>query len=170
VGRTGTTRRRALMTAGAVTAGLLTACSPEPPGPGPEEARKAKAAALEETTLRIHAAAVSRSLLAHYDAVLAAHPGQHTRLAPLRTAVGRHIAALAPSSEGAVRSPAPPAAPAVPADPVQAVTALATAERGTADAHTTALMKAPPELARLLASVAAASAAHAYLLTEGPRP
>lgn len=27
-------------------------------------------------------------------------------------------------------------------------------------------MKAPPELARLLASVAAASSAHAYLLTE----
>jgi hypothetical protein len=152
------------MTAGAMTAGLLTACSSESPGPGSAQARKAKAAALEETTLRTKAAGTSRTLLAHYDAVLAAHPGQRTRLTPLRAAVVRHVAALAPKTRGPVK---PPAAPAVPADPAAAVAALATAERGTADAHTAALMKAPPELARLLASVAAASAAHAYLLTEG---
>jgi hypothetical protein len=57
----------------------------------------------------------------------------------------------------------------VAADPVEALKNLAGAERRTTEAHTAALMDAPPELARLLASLAAASAAHAYLLTEGPR-
>ncbi|WP_405794212.1 hypothetical protein [Streptomyces sp. NBC_01506] len=60
-----------------------------------------------------------------------------------------------------------PSVPAVPADPGAAVKALAAAERRTADAHADALVHAPPELARLLASLAAAGAAHAYLLTEG---
>lgn len=58
-------------------------------------------------------------------------------------------------------------APSVPADPGAAVRALAAAERRAADAHADALVHAPPELARLLASLAAAGAAHAYLLTEG---
>ncbi|TGY91096.1 hypothetical protein E5Z02_33570, partial [Streptomyces rhizosphaericola] len=43
---------------------------------------------------------------------------------------------------------------------------LAAAERRRADAHAEALLTAEPELARLLASVAAGAAAHAYLLTE----
>ncbi|MFD5750625.1 hypothetical protein [Streptomyces sp. NPDC127033] len=55
------------------------------------------------------------------------------------------------------------------ADPATALKELASAERRTCDTHTATLMEAPPELARLLASLAAASAAHAYLLTEGPR-
>ncbi|MFJ2560896.1 MULTISPECIES: hypothetical protein [unclassified Streptomyces] len=62
------------------------------------------------------------------------------------------------------------AAPQVPADPAAALKDLAAAERRTCDAHTATLMEAPPELARLLASLAAASAGHAYLLTEGARP
>ncbi len=51
-------------------------------------------------------------------------------------------------------------------DARKALTTLATAERRTADAHTAALATASPELARLLASVAASGAAHAYLLTQ----
>jgi hypothetical protein len=51
-------------------------------------------------------------------------------------------------------------------DPKAAVKELAAAERRRAAAHTEALLSAEPELARLLASVAAAAAAHAYLLTE----
>lgn len=51
-------------------------------------------------------------------------------------------------------------------DAASAVKELAAAERHTADAHTVTLLTAPPELARLLASIAAAGAAHAYLLTE----
>lgn len=52
------------------------------------------------------------------------------------------------------------------ATPAAAVKELAAAERSAADAYTALLLKAPGELARLLASVAAACAAHAYLLTE----
>ncbi|WP_405823368.1 hypothetical protein [Streptomyces sp. NBC_00838] len=58
-------------------------------------------------------------------------------------------------------------AASVPADPGAAIKALAAAERRTSDAHADALVHAPPELARLLASLAASAAAHAYLLTEG---
>ncbi|MCZ0993147.1 hypothetical protein O1L44_08540 [Streptomyces noursei] len=54
----------------------------------------------------------------------------------------------------------------MPADERSARAALADAERTLADSRTAALVTAPPELARLLASVAAAGAAHAYLLTE----
>ncbi|MER7028790.1 MULTISPECIES: hypothetical protein [Streptomyces] len=53
----------------------------------------------------------------------------------------------------------------VPGDEKAARGALADAERRLADARTRTLRTAPPELARLLASVAAAGAAHAYLLT-----
>ncbi|MFE0650698.1 hypothetical protein ACFVZH_19120 [Streptomyces sp. NPDC059534] len=62
----------------------------------------------------------------------------------------------------------PPVA-AVPADPKAALKQLAAAAREASDRHTAALLTAPPEYARLLASVAAAGAAHAYLLTEGAR-
>ncbi|MFI6704014.1 hypothetical protein ACIBJC_34630 [Streptomyces sp. NPDC050509] len=62
------------------------------------------------------------------------------------------------------------AVPHVPADPAAALKDLAATERRTCEAHTATLMEAPPELARLLASLAAASAGHAYLLTEGARP
>jgi hypothetical protein len=111
--------------------------------------------------VRTRAARASGTLLAQYDAALGAHPGQSARLTPLRAAVARHVSAL-----GGAMATAPAS---VSADPAEALRALATAERGTADAHTAALMAAPPELARLLASLAAAGAAHAYLLTEGPR-
>ncbi|MFJ5227998.1 hypothetical protein [Streptomyces sp. NPDC088400] len=174
VGHTGTTRRRVLTAASATAAGLLTACSSDSAdGPGSEAAARA------ESALRIRSAGTSRKLLAQYDAVLERHPGQKTRLAPLRAAVARQMAALAPrtrkstnpssAAPSASVTAAAPGSPAVAADPAQALKALAAAERRTADAHTAALMEAPPELARLLASVAAASAAHAYLLTEGPR-
>ncbi|MGK5548386.1 hypothetical protein ACSNOH_27200 [Streptomyces sp. URMC 127] len=52
----------------------------------------------------------------------------------------------------------------MPSDEKAALAALAEAERRTADDRTKALGSAPSELARLLASVAAAGAAHAYLL------
>ncbi|MFK8912845.1 hypothetical protein ACJA3G_38380, partial [Streptomyces sp. YS-3] len=58
-----------------------------------------------------------------------------------------------------------PAVPAVPADPAEALRELAAAARQVSDTQLAALTGAPPELARLLASVAAAGAVHAYLLT-----
>ncbi|GAA2668538.1 lipoprotein [Streptomyces aculeolatus] len=137
--------------------------------------------------LRRRAAAESRALLRRYDATIAAHPGQVTALGPLRAEVAQHVAALARglpadtraaspgpgagtegSGDRADAAPPPPAekrgGEAVPADPAEAFAALATAEKRTADAHTAALAAAPGEFAGLLASVAAAGAAHVYLL------
>ncbi|MEV7683564.1 hypothetical protein AB0O64_34255 [Streptomyces sp. NPDC088341] len=174
--------------AGAAAAGLLAGCTPD--SEGGRRSGSGTSAARTESTLRRRSAATSRALLGQYDAVLARHPDEDELLTPLRTAVARQVDALAPTagesarplpssapsasgsgseSPGASTGPRPPVLPAVADDPAQALKALATAERRTADAHTATLMDAPPELARLLASLAAASAAHAYLLTEGSR-
>ncbi|WUK32153.1 hypothetical protein OHS57_27915 [Streptomyces sp. NBC_00370] len=159
--RVGTTRRQLLM--GAAAAGLLTACSStDADRHGPGESASVRA----ENTLRVRTAATSRSLLAQYDAVLARHPDQRATLAPLRAATAQHVAALSPARKPPATPPPSPTA-AVSADPAEALRALATTARRTTDAQTAALVDAPPELARLLASVAAASATHAYLLTEG---
>ncbi|MFH8408088.1 hypothetical protein ACH4FX_25300 [Streptomyces sp. NPDC018019] len=173
------TRRRTLL-AGSVLGGtalLLTGCS-EDSGSG---GGRKDADAAAEARLRARAARDSAALLARYDATLAAHPGLGERLRPLRAEVARHAAAFggaspapsasaAPSTSpraGASAAPSAPASPAVPPDAQRARADLAAAERRTADARAAALVDAPPELAGLLASVAAAGAAHAYLLTEG---
>ncbi|WP_234341497.1 hypothetical protein [Streptomyces sp. NRRL S-1813] len=176
------TRRRTLL-AGAALGGvaLLTGCSEEP---GPERAEHSSAA----DRLRERSARDSTTLLARYDATLAAHPALESRLRPLRSEVARHAEAFtdegaAPSpgggaSDGPARDAGVPASgasphgsrrpsdPQVPQDEKGARAALAEAERKLADVRTKALTAAPPQLARLLASVAAAGAAHAYLLAE----
>ncbi|MFD3653048.1 hypothetical protein [Streptomyces sp. NPDC058620] len=171
--RTGTTRRAALAATGALSMGaVLAGCGdgPETPkGSSPAGSRadaQARARATDaraQRTLRKGATRVSASLLARYDQVAAAHPATAAGLAPLRSAVREHTAAL---SKGAGRTTpgAPAAAPAV--DARAALKELAAAARRSADAHTESLLEAEPELARLLASVAAAGAVHAYLLTE----
>ncbi|MFF5565043.1 hypothetical protein ACFY7Z_00185 [Streptomyces sp. NPDC012623] len=200
MGRTGTTRRHALMVAGATGAGLLTACSSDAATDGTLSPNAVARAARAQSALRRRSAETSEALLRQYDAVLARHPGHRERLAPLRAAVARHVSALGPGkrerepgeeAEKPSASPSPSVsssppsspttsvtpspsstlagAPAVPPEPAEALRALAAAERRTGDAHTDALVTASPELARLLASVAAANAAHAYLLTEGAR-
>ncbi|MFD4318172.1 hypothetical protein [Streptomyces sp. NPDC058548] len=191
-----TTGRRALLTAGlsAAAAAALPGCTAsEDPGPKKPSAAEVEAerVARAEAALRLRSVTASRTLLERYDAALAAHPALAPRLTPLRRSVAAHTEALgeggttvrpataAPSpsatasagaSAGASASarPTPPPAP-VAADPRAALKELAAAERTAADAHTAALVTAPPEYARLLASVAAAGAAHAYLLTEGAR-
>ncbi|MFB7274849.1 hypothetical protein [Streptomyces sp. NPDC056244] len=177
MGRTGTTRRHALRAAGAATAtaaGLLTGCTPDSADGRVSSGTKAARA---ESALRLRSADTSRELLGRYDAVLNAYPDESEALAPLRAAVARQVDALAPPARkpaspapSARPSPSatarPPVLPAVAGDAEQALKDLAAAERRTADAHTATLMDAPPELARLLASLAAASAAHAYLLSE----
>ncbi|QNE74635.1 hypothetical protein F0344_08435 [Streptomyces finlayi] len=171
--RTGTTRRAALAATGAVSMGaVLAGCGDGPQAlerssnSGSRADARARARAADagvQRTLRKSASLVSASLLAQYDQVAAAHPATAAGLAPLRSAVRAHTAAL---SKGAGRmAPARPAtAPAV--DPKAALKDLAAAARRSADAHTASLTEAEPELARLLASVAAAGAVHAYLLTE----
>ncbi|SES07377.1 hypothetical protein SAMN04487983_103037 [Streptomyces sp. yr375] len=176
-------RRRSLL-ASAAGAALLVGCSSgaarrEEDGGGtsgdPSVAERARARAAQE----------SNGLVARYDAVLAGHPALAVRLAPLRAEVAGHVEAFG----GVRRAPATPApspstspasptasgsAPAavVPVAPVteqEALSGLAAAERALADRRAAQLLDVPGELARLLASVAAAGAAHAYLLTEGAR-
>ncbi|MFE9095571.1 hypothetical protein [Streptomyces sp. NPDC007264] len=74
-----------------------------------------------------------------------------------------------PSASASGSASVPASSSPVPADPGSALAGLAAAERALADRRATALLEAPGELARLLASVAAAGAVHAYLLTEGGR-
>ncbi|MFF0291640.1 hypothetical protein [Streptomyces sp. NPDC005262] len=163
--RTGTTRRGALTATGAIALGAaLAGCGGDDGGDGRKDAMIADAqaaAAQVENTLRLTAATTSRKLLVQYDQVVKAHPGTEAGLTPLRDAVRAHTTALSQGAGRALALPHPPAT-----DAKAAVEELAAAERRTADAHTATLLKAPPELARLLASIAAAGAAHAYLLTE----
>ncbi|MEU1313157.1 hypothetical protein ABZ419_30270 [Streptomyces cinnamoneus] len=161
----------ALLTAGSTA--LLAGCSSGGAGADGRSAADGR--------LREGAARDSAALLARYDATIAAHAALADRLRPLRADVARHAEAFGASTESSApsASPSPSSAPAspaasppaagveVPGDERAALAALADAERRTADAHAAALGAADPELARLLASVAAAGAAHAYLLTGG---
>ncbi|MFE9119781.1 hypothetical protein [Streptomyces sp. NPDC007172] len=159
---------------GAAAAGLLAGCSDAGGGQGAEAGAR-EAAKRAETELRERTSAASRALVGQYDAVLAMHPSLRDRLAPLRDQSAQHDEALAPPpaagpSPAATPSPTatPPAAvSSVPADADDAVKQLADAERRTSDAQLAAVAGAPPELARLLASVAASGAGHAYLLGGG---
>ncbi|WP_369193445.1 hypothetical protein [Streptomyces djakartensis] len=131
-----------------------------------------------ERTARARAARDSEELAARYDAVITARPALAQRLRPLREETVRHARAFgggrgaspsaspaSPSASAATASPSP--GPEVPGSDEDALAALATAERELADRRAKALLGVPGELARLLASVAAAGAGHVYLLTEG---
>ncbi|GAB2821575.1 hypothetical protein [Streptomyces daliensis] len=156
-------RRRSLL-AGALGAGgalgLVAGCSDD--DGGSDDSERADDAAARK--LRAHATRESQALLARYDGTVAAHAGLAGLLRPLRAQTARHTEVL--GGKDAARASRTNRS-AVPSDAKQALTALAEAERRTADARTKALMDAPPALARLLASLAAAGAAAAYLLAEG---
>ncbi|MEU5538145.1 hypothetical protein [Streptomyces sp. NPDC020362] len=163
-------RRRSLL-ASAAGAALLVGCSADPDSDGggaPSVTERARARAARD----------SGALLERYDAVLAIHPALAQRLRPLRTQVAAHAEAF--GGTGAGKSPSPRAfttasatsastLPAVPAVEKDALAGLAAAERALADRRAEALLEVPGELARLMASVAAAGAAHAFLLTEGAK-
>ena len=158
-------RRRSLLVS-AAGAALLVGCST-----GDDSGTTGGSESAAEHA-RARAAADSETLIRHYDAVLAAHPTLAERLDPLRAEVVRHATAFGGSSStpSATATASPSAsATAVPATPSDALADLAAAERGLADRRAKALLDLPGELARLLASVAAAGAAHAYLLTEGAK-
>lgn len=152
--------RRAVLASAAIgvpfAAGLLAGCSAAtaPPGTGTRGAE-----------LRAGAARDSAALLERYDATAAAHPPLAPGLGPLREQVAQHLAvfAAAPGSPSASAS-ARPRRVRIDADPGRAVADLADSERRLADARTAALAGAPPEEARLLASVAACGACHVLLL------
>ncbi|MFC5786447.1 hypothetical protein OHU25_34355 [Streptomyces sp. NBC_00117] len=154
-------RRRSLL-ASVTGAALLTGCS-DAEDPASDGARGARSASATQR-IKARAARDSGDLLDRYEAALGAHPALAARLGPLRDEVARHA-----KSFGAPARPATPASPspsASPASEKDTVSALAKAERDLADRRAAALVEAPAELARLLASVAAAGAGHAYLLTK----
>lgn len=166
-------RRRTLL-ASAAGAALLSGCTA-----GSEDSGGAAGPSAADR-VRARAARDSGRLVERYDAVLAAHPGLAERLTPLRAEVVRHRQAFGggarrsaqgspPASPSASAAPPVSPSPAVPGDERAALTELAVAERALADRRAKALMDVPGELARLLASVAAAGAAHAYLLTEAAK-
>ncbi|PNG16684.1 hypothetical protein [Streptomyces cahuitamycinicus] len=166
--RSGPRRRSLLAVAPAALA--LTGCtggdSGGPAGEGRPAADRARARAARD----------SEALVERYDAVIAARPGLAGRLRPLREETVRHARALgggrkaspsASPSASASSSATPSASAAVPGNDKDALAGLAAAEKELADRRARVLGGVPGELARLLASVAAAGAAHVYLLTEG---
>ncbi|WPO71023.1 hypothetical protein [Streptomyces sp. KN37] len=166
-------RRRSLLAgaAGVASAALLTGCTDSAGSDADGRSSTAR-------RLRARAAEESAELLGRYDAVLAAHPSLAGRLAPLRAEVKKHAeafedgrapAAASASAAGSRAASKPSPTRSVASDPKKAVGDLAKAERELADRRGAALVDAPAAEARLLASVAAAGAAHAYLLTEGDK-
>ncbi|MFJ8538549.1 hypothetical protein [Streptomyces sp. NPDC093591] len=164
-------RRRTLL-ASAAGAALLVGCS------GAEDSDGGTSGSPSVTErARARAARDSEGLVERYDAVLAAHPALAELAGPLRAEAVRHVEAFggggrkASDSASPSASPAPSGSPssAVPVDEKEALADLAATERSLADRRAKALLDVPGELARLLASVAAAGAAHAYLLTEGAK-
>ncbi|MGW2721560.1 hypothetical protein [Streptomyces sp. NPDC001492] len=155
-------RRRSVL-ASAAGAALLVGCS----AGGSEESAGGSPSVTEKA--RARAARDSVGLLGRYDAVIAAHPAVAEQLGALRAEVGRHVEAFGGTVAKASPATPDPASPsaAVPANQKEALGGLAAAERALADRRIAALLDVPGELARLLASVAAAGAAHVYLLTEG---
>jgi hypothetical protein len=172
-------RRRSLLTGAAgVGAALLAGCSA--PDSSAESATKGSPSAADRA--RARAARDSERLAERYAAVLTVHPALAARLSPLRAEVVRHAEAFgggkrasaspSPSAAPSTAASAPPsAAPSadVPVAEKDALAELAAAERELADRRTKALLEVPGELARLLASVAAAGAVHVFLLTEGEK-
>ncbi|MFE2519857.1 hypothetical protein [Streptomyces mirabilis] len=165
-------RRRSLL---ASTAGAFVLVGCSAPEPSTDTTVQSPSAA---DIARSRAARDSESLAARYAAVITAHPPLAARLKPLRAEVVRHAQALGGSraagsrpsgSPSASASAHPSPSPTVPAQEKDALADLATAERTLADQRTKTLLTVPGELARLLASVAAAGAAHAFLLTEGAK-
>lgn len=161
-------RRRTLL-ASAAGAALLVGCSSSPDTTATSAGSPSVAA-----RTRARAADDSAGLVQKYDTAIAAYPVLAERLSELRAEVVRHTEAFggaepAPTPTSASPSASAAPSPAVPVSEQDALAGLAAAERTLVDRRTKALLEVPGELARLLASVAAAGAAHVYLLTEGAK-
>ena len=144
--------RRQVLAAGLVLP--LAGCTGSSPGPAPSPA---PVPVDPDVALRAAAVERERALLAAYDEVLAdaSSPG----LLALRAEHAEHLAALEP---GAAVPPVP--APAGGDLPGRAATRLRAAEREAAAAHAADALPASRGLAALLASLAAAEAAHGVVL------
>ncbi len=108
-----------------------------------------------------------RQLSDRYAATLAAHPSLRARLMPLAAEHDAHASALERLVPRPTATPSPrPSAPTrtVPSTAAEAITALAATEQVAATRRAREALKAAPELARLLASIAACEAVHAAVL------
>ncbi|MFG2577581.1 hypothetical protein [Streptomyces sp. NPDC048481] len=191
-------RRRSLL-ASAAGAALLAGCSSGADGgreggadasgsPGVTERARARAAvdsdalvARYDAVLAVHPGLVG--LLGPLRAEVVRHveafggvrrpspsPSAPATGAPSASATGPAAGAPTASATGPAAAPPPSPVPSpVPVLEKDALAQLAGAERALADRRAAELGELPGEPARLLASVAAAGAAHAYLLTEGTR-
>lgn len=162
--REGRLTRRALF--GGSLALAVTAC--EPFGSAESHARGDP----DVDTVR-RALAGEEELLARYEAVLRRHPQLASRLDAFAAEHRAHRHALrarvSPSPSPISPSAAPVKSPrhsTVPPDSDQAISGLAEREQTAAAARLDDLATAPPFLAQLLASIAAAEATHAALLGE----
>jgi hypothetical protein len=148
----GPTRRAVLVAGLAAPLAACTGGSPEPvpsPSPAPVD---------PDVALRAAAVERERTLLAAYDDVLARGGARAAALRPLREEHASHLAALDPALAVPTPAPAPSAAPA------STVARLRAAEREAAAAHAADAVPASRGLAALLASLAAAEAAHLVAL------
>ena len=160
-------RRRVLLGLGAAL--LVSGCSSAlPAGDEPLDAPTVD----PDREIRQAAADAERALLAAYAATIARHPALTERLAVLSAQHDEHLAAFSdtqasppgPSQAATATAITPDTATGVPDDPLAAVAALTAAERAAANRSLDDLDVASQALARLLASVGAAEAAHAALL------
>jgi hypothetical protein len=160
-------RRAVLAGAAALGATGLAACSPgrATPQPPPDP----------DVLLRLRVAAEVRSLLAAYAAVIATHPATGARLRPFAAETRAHDRALSgppgalptPSRRTASTGPSAASSPApspVPTTPATALAWLAGLERAAAVRRRRQLLRAGPDLARLLGSIGASEATHAALI------
>jgi hypothetical protein len=170
-GRRQVVRTAVVAAAAATTSTVLAGClpgddDPEPPDP--------------ELLLRARVADEARALAARYAATVERFPAARTELATLGAEHEEHARALLPrraaralapvtatATGTASSAPSPSPAPTVPSTLRAARTELAEAERVASRRRLRQLRatRRSPELARLLASVAACEAAHAALLS-----
>jgi pimeloyl-ACP methyl ester carboxylesterase len=161
--------RRAVLGGGGLL--LVAACTGGSDGP-PAAPRPTR-----DQRLAVRVAAEVRDLSARYAATIAAHPRDAALLSRLAAEHDAHVTALvalgpptpspssSPSASSTPSSSATTAGPPpVPAARVAALTALVSAEQAAATRRRTQTAKAGPELARLLASIAACESVHAQLV------
>jgi hypothetical protein len=172
------TRRLVLLGAAAASLAACTGDDRPPPATEGSPSRPEP-----DALLRTEVTSAERDLLALYQATVSTHPALAAQLAPFSARHRRHLDAVetsgpvatpAPTSASAPgtgppgtpsAAPTPVAPPAVPADPAQALTALRAAERAAADTRVADCLRSEdPELAELLAAVAACEAAHDVVL------
>jgi hypothetical protein len=173
-----TSRRTFLATGALAAAALLAACTPAPSRPGTPHNRAGAPKPDPDLPLRTRAVAGADALLARYAATAAAGAGgaPPAQLQAEVTAERGALAAGLPGS-GASGSPSsspsgsPSSSPSGSPGAQGGTAGLAAAEKRTAQDRLADLPAASPELARLLASVAAAGALRAVRLgDQSPLP